>query len=127
MEDLGTLNLSSHRIPPPLPIRTSHGGLWDFGSELTQNSPPPFQLELLMEGCGTSDLSSHRIPPFPPELELLMEDFVSWNGVWKLLLVDLVLYLVYLHHCMTPIYRPNVSHDDHLSQNNLLDMLHPCP
>ena len=46
----------------PTKIVTSNGGLKDFGSELTQNTP------------------------FPPELELLMEDFVSWTGVWTLLL-----------------------------------------
>ena len=47
-----------NKIPPK--IVTSNGGLRDFGSELTQNTP------------------------FPPKLELLGEDFVSWTGVWTL-------------------------------------------
>ena len=48
MEDLGTSVLSLSRITPSPRIGTSHGGLGDFGFELTKNPPPP-ELELLME------------------------------------------------------------------------------
>ena len=36
-----------------------------------------------MEDLETSDQSVVRITP-PPQLELLMEDSVSWAGVWRL-------------------------------------------
>ena len=49
MEDLGT---SVPSFPPPQKkTRTSHGGLSDFYSELTKNTPP--KLEHLMEDLGT--------------------------------------------------------------------------
>ena len=34
-------------------VGTSHGGLRDFGSELTKNTPSPPELELLMEELET--------------------------------------------------------------------------
>ena len=45
---------SWQRIPPPPRIGTSHGGLMDFSSELTRNTPSP-ELEPLMEDLGTQN------------------------------------------------------------------------
>ena len=43
-----------------------HRILWDFGSELTQNTPSPRpRMELFIEDLGTFDLSSHRIQCTP--------------------------------------------------------------
>ena len=38
MDNLGTPDLSSPRIPPPPKTGTSHGEFRDIGSELTQNN-----------------------------------------------------------------------------------------
>ena len=62
----GLLDLSSKRIPPSPQIGTSYGGLTYFGYEIT---PPPPKKK-------------------PSKLELLIENFVPWNGVWRLSLVS---------------------------------------
>ena len=72
MEDFRTLVLSLPRIPSSLRIGTCHGGLKDFGSELTKNTPP--------SRIGTShgrlrNFGSELTKNTPlPELELIMED-----------------------------------------------------
>ena len=54
-KSFGTLDLSSHRIPLPIPM------------------------ELFIEDLGTSNLSSHRIPRRPPPMELFIEDLGTSN------------------------------------------------
>ena len=49
-EDLGTLVLSLSRIPSP--IITSHGGIRDLSSELTNPLPTPRQIGTSHEGHG---------------------------------------------------------------------------
>ena len=119
MEDSGTLVLSLPRIPNPHRIGTYHGGLWDFGSELMKNnphrignshggprdfsseltknnSPPPPQLEFLMEASGTLVLSlttillTHRIGishgglrDFGSELAKNTPTPQNWNFSWR--------------------------------------------
>ena len=45
----GSPNTESQNTLPPKKTETPHGGLWDFGSVLTQNTSPFPKLELLME------------------------------------------------------------------------------
>ena len=62
-------------------LSKSHG----VGYSVPHPQPPGWQL--LMDNFGISDISLPRIPP-PPELELLMEDFVSETGMWRLITVS---------------------------------------
>ena len=71
------IRYSWQRIPPPPRIGTSHGGLMDFSSELTRNTPSP-ELEPLMEDLGTQNntiqLTVLSLPRISPQ---------NWNFSWR--------------------------------------------
>ena len=79
--------LPLHLLPPPpeLEFLTSHGWLRNSGSGQHRTPAFPKFQNLTFLPLSSSNFTQNNTPHLhPPALELLMEDFVWWTGVWRL-------------------------------------------